>query len=101
MQSNLLFEYEVYYLRDCFNSSSFLENLAKKQVRGRHTVFLTYNTRNGGSGWAPGVDAMCSKQNTYKFCYNVAYGSNDCNNFEPPEPIQCTYTNRIVLTSEV
>ena len=62
-------------------------------------AFITYASFSA-FGFAP-IGQICKQFNTFKYCYNVAYGSNACGLFNPPEPIECTYTNRIVLTGEV
>ena len=36
-----------------------------------------------------------------RFTTIYAYGSKDCNRYDPPKPIDCTTTNRLTLTAEV
>jgi len=84
------------------------DTLTKKQRQlgnlalngGDYNVF-SFITAPGAEGWAwEGV--VCESSNLEKLNWNAAYGSNQCNWYDPPEPIDCTKTsNRIALTSEL
>ena len=74
--------------------------MANKQKKGRHTAFITYQGSGEASGWAY-FESLCDSGNSWKLAFNIAYGANACNIFDPPETIDCDFTNRIVLTSEV
>ena len=64
---------------------------------------VAYITHPGARGFAfleqLCCDQFCDRKKRYSM--NNAYGSRDCDAYEPPEPIDCTPTNRVVLTAEV
>ena len=62
---------------------------------------VAYITHPGASGYAFLAQLCSSSDNSRKYSMNNAYGSSQCNNYEPPERIDCTPTNRVVLTAEV
>ena len=62
---------------------------------------VAYITHPGASGFAYLGQACSSSDDSLKFSKNNAYGSRECNNYQPPETIDCTPTNRVVLTAEV
>ena len=66
----------------------------------KHDV-VAYITHPGASGYAYLAQLCSSSDNSRKYSMNNAYGSSQCNNYEPPERIDCTPTNRVVLTAEV
>ena len=61
---------------------------------------ITYVTYPGASGYAS-IRQICLKRGNERYSLNRAYGPRDCDNFDPPTPIECTPTNRIALTAEV
>ena len=60
---------------------------------------VAYVTHPGASGFAF-LGQLCSTSGN-RYSMNNAYDSRDCDNYAPPEPIDCTPTNRVVLTAEV
>jgi len=62
---------------------------------------VTYITHPGASGYAYLATLCSSSDRSSKYSMNYAYGSRECNNYEPPETIDCTPTNRVVLTAEL
>jgi len=62
---------------------------------------VAYITHPGASGFAYLGQACSSSDDSLKFSKNNAYGSRECNNYQPPETIDCTPTNRVVLTAEL
>ena len=66
----------------------------------KHDV-VAYITHPGASGYAYLAQLCSSSDNSRKYSMNNAYGRSQCNNYEPPERIDCTPTNRVVLTAEV
>ena len=55
----------------------------------------------GGGGQAYAIGTVCSSNKRKRSNINMAYSSGSCNSFNPPETIECTPTNRIILTAEV
>ena len=80
-----------------YHSPRDLRPLAKKG--GDHDLF-TFVTHPGAGGVAWGGVA-CETTKTWRINFNKAYGPNQCNYYDPPQQIDCTPTNRIVLTAEV
>ena len=74
-----------------------LKPLARKG--GDYDLF-TFVTHPGGGGVAFGGVA-CDTDKGQRINFNSAYGANECNGYNPPKPIDCTTTNRIMLTAEV
>jgi len=66
----------------------------------KHDV-VAYITHPGASGYAFLAQLCSSSDNSRKYSMNNAYGRSQCNNYEPPERIDCTPTNRVVLTAEL
>ena len=66
----------------------------------KHDV-VAYVTHPGASGFAYLGQLCLSCHRSLKYSMNNAYGSSQCNYYEPPERIDCTPTNRVVLTAEV
>ena len=62
---------------------------------------VAYITHPGASGYAYLAQLCSSSDRSLRYSMNNAYGSRDCDAYEPPEPIDCTPTNRVVLTAEV
>lgn len=62
-------------------------------------VSITYTGRGGG-GRAYDIGTVCSSNKQKRSNINMAYSSGSCNAFNPPETIECTPTNRIILTAE-
>ena len=60
---------------------------------------ITYVTHPGSSGFAY-LGQVCNKDGR-RFSVNRGYGPGSCDSFDPPEPIDCTPTNRVMLTAEV
>jgi len=58
---------------------------------------IAYVTHPGAEGYGPGD--VCNK-NGKRWSHNVGYGPNECNWYQPPEPMECTPTNRLALTAE-
>ena len=83
----------------CISSIEQAEPIAKKQ--GDYDLF-TFVTFPGAGGLAWGA-SVCKGNNfkDWKVNHNMAYDSYDCNIYNPPQSIDCTPTNRIVLTAEV
>ena len=89
----------------CFNcitkyifSPGELTGLAREG--GDYNLF-TYITHPGAGGVAWGGQA-CSGNAGNRISFNNAYGPNQCNYYNPPDPIDCTRPlNRITLTAEV
>ena len=55
----------------------------------------------GASGVALGGQ-LCNKSPAWRIGFMSAYGDNECGNYDPPKPIDCSKpTNRIALTAEV
>ena len=61
---------------------------------------IAYVTHPGSSGVAY-KGQVCDKEEGWRFSVNRAYGPGSCQSFAPPEPIDCTPTNRVMLTAEV
>ena len=83
----------------CISSIEKAEPIAKKE--GDYDLF-TFVTFPGAGGLAWGA-SVCKGNGfkDWKVNHNMAYDSYDCNNYDPPQSIDCTPTNRIVLTAEV
>ena len=60
---------------------------------------LDCNPNPGSSGFAY-LGSVCDKDGR-RFSVNNGYGPGSCQAFDPPEPIDCTPTNRVMLTAEV
>ena len=71
------------------------------KAEGSKYNLYTFITHPGAGGVAYGGQA-CTSTPSLRISMNKAYGANECNNNEPPNPIDCTKTtNRIALTAEV
>ena len=55
----------------------------------------------GGGGRAFDFGTVCSSVQRRRSNINYAYSDGSCNDYNPPERIDCTPTNRIILTAEV
>ena len=77
-----------------------LKNLAHSGGNYDVFVFVGYRADTEANGIAWGA-TVCSPHNRQRLNFNSAYRSQDCNVYSPPTYIDCTPTNRIVLTSEV
>ena len=75
-----------------------LANLAHSGGNYDVFVFIGYHADTSASGEAYGA-TVCSPHNHQRLNFNSAYGSQDCDIFY--STLECTPTNRIVLTSEV
>ena len=74
--------------------------LEQSQNAGDYDVFI-YVSHPGAGGRAGGIGTICDKdgKDWERFNVNMAYGSNECWKFQ--SQLDCTPTNRIVLTAEV
>ena len=71
------------------------------KAEGSNYDLYTFITHPGASGVAYGGQA-CSSIPEMRISWNKAYGPNQCDDYEPPYPIDCSKpTNRIALTAEV
>jgi len=82
--------------RDRLNSQYFDEDRDDE----KHDL-VAYITHPGASGYAYLATLCDSRDDALKFSSNKAYGSRQCNYYDPPETIDCTPTNRVVLTAEL
>jgi len=73
-----------------------LEKLAKSG--GDYDLF-TYISHPGAAGVAIG-GVVCNENKGERISFNSAYGPHDCDLYNPPQKIDCTITNRIMLTAE-
>ena len=62
---------------------------------------VAYITHPGASGYAYTRQLCSSSASSPRFSMNNAYGSWECGKYSPPEPMDCTPTNRLALTAEV
>ena len=68
---------------------------------GDNYDLYTFITHPGAGGVALGGE-VCSDNPKRRISMNRAYGDNQCNNYRPPSPIDCSRpVNRIMLTAEV
>ena len=75
-----------------------LANLAR--TGGNFDAFV-FVTSPGAMGLSLG-GKVCDSDNGSKITLNMGYGPSECNNYSPPQPVDCTRIhNRIVLTAEV
>jgi len=92
------------------HSSSFPQNadlgtilnnaeILKLAENGGNYDLFTFITHPGASGVAKG-GMVCADDNRYRISFNKAYGSTECNTYDPPERMACTTTERIALTAE-
>ena len=77
-----------------------LDELAKSGGNYDVFVFVAYRSDTYAQGTAY-PSSVCSPYNDRRWNFNMAYRPQDCDVYEPPTPIDCTPTNRIVLTSQV
>merc|ERR1719510_1147203 len=81
-----------------FDASAQMGKLAT--AGGSKYTLYTFITHPGAGGVAYGGQA-CTSTPSLRISMNKAYGANECNYYEPPNPIDCTKTtNRIALTAE-
>ena len=62
---------------------------------------VAYVTHPGASGYAYLAQLCSTSDRSLRYSMNNAYGSRECNYYDPPETVDCTPTNRVVLTAEV
>ena len=64
-------------------------------------VYVTHpkEGKYGGFGYS-NFGQVCNEDGK-RFTTIYAYGSKDCNRYDPPKPIDCSITNRLTLTAEV
>ena len=61
-------------------------------------AFVTVPGATNPGSWGK-FGAVCAKEN--RFSLTRGFGPDECNSYDPPEPIDCTPTNRITLTGQV
>ena len=83
--------------KTCIDSLDDARPIAKKG--GDYNLF-TFVTFPGASGGAYGA-TVCEESKEWKVNFIKSYDSYDCDNYSPPQSIDCTPSNRIVLTAEV
>ena len=59
--------------------------------------FITYPDASGIAWYGQ----VCGQSVGHKVGFSRAYGFDQCNGFHPPQPIDCTVTNRIALMAQV
>ena len=70
------------------------------RTAGNYDAFV-FVTSPGAIGLSLG-GKVCDSDNGSKITLNMGYGQSECNNYSPPQPVDCTKIhNRIVLTAEV
>ena len=100
--TSILYVNHIHFIFSHSSSSGGLNSQYFEEDRDddKHDL-VTYITHPGASGYAYLATLCSSSDRSRKYSMNYAYGSRECNNYEPPETIDCTPTNRVVLTAEV
>ena len=62
---------------------------------------VAYITHPGASGYAYTKQLCMLNSYAPRYSMNKAYGKWECGKYSPPEPMDCTPTNRLALTAEV
>ena len=62
---------------------------------------VAYITHPSASGYAYAKQLCMLNSYALRYSMNKAYGKWECDKYSPPEPMDCTPTNRLVLTAEV
>ena len=73
--------------------------MANAEEEGSYDLF-TFITHPGAAGVAYS-SMVCEYGNSRRISFNKAYGDTQCNNYNPPETLDCTVAERITLTAEV
>ena len=100
--TSILYVNHIHFIFSHSSSSGGLNSQYFEEDRDdeKHDL-VAYITHPGASGYAYLATLCSSSDRSSKYSMNYAYGSRECNNYEPPETIDCTPTNRVVLTAEV
>jgi len=91
-------KYDSTFSQDADLTDTAFSTLANAEEEGSYDLF-TFITHPGAAGVAYS-SMVCEYGNSNRISFNKAYGSTQCNNYNPPETLDCTVAERITLTAE-
>ena len=75
-----------------------LRKIIRKEKKTYDTIVFVSHKGARGIGY---IETICYANKYYRYSFIWAYGPNECNLYNPPRPIKCTTSNRILLTAQV
>ena len=75
-----------------------LNKMIRQEKKSYDTIVFVTHKGAQGKGY---IESICYPNKFYRYSFIWAYGPNECNLYNPPRPIKCTTSNRILLTAQV